>query len=224
MPPELFEKIYLAPKNEVKGELRNTFGNPTPLWVLFFCSQERFDRLIWILCIGHLQDSSLVWPRLRVILWDGAGQAVVEPRRLVSESIAQWAYSLMLIHMISGVYFFIGGCLMLLGSIGEWIIGNTFPFVVFGTFGGPSPKKYCIAKTKMAIRRFLVCLWRHPSSIVQRLWGLCLSFGPNFYGNGEFRKPAWTSIPCLQFKLRILPSVHGLVNPLKDSGHELRQL
>lgn len=24
---------------------------------------------------------------------------------------------------------------MLLGSIGEWIIGNTFPFVVFGTFG-----------------------------------------------------------------------------------------
>lgn len=31
MPPELFEKLYLAPKNEVKGELRNTFGNPTPL-------------------------------------------------------------------------------------------------------------------------------------------------------------------------------------------------
>lgn len=24
---------------------------------------------------------------------------------------------------------------MILGAIGEWIIGNTFPFVVFGTFG-----------------------------------------------------------------------------------------
>ena len=24
---------------------------------------------------------------------------------------------------------------MILGSIGEWIVGNTFPFVVFGTFG-----------------------------------------------------------------------------------------
>jgi len=24
---------------------------------------------------------------------------------------------------------------MILGSVGEWIIGNTFPFVVFGTFG-----------------------------------------------------------------------------------------
>lgn len=35
----------------------------------------------------------------------------------------------------TGVYFFFGGLLMILGSIGEWIIGNTFPFVVFGTFG-----------------------------------------------------------------------------------------
>ncbi|KAF1998794.1 GPR1/FUN34/YaaH-class plasma membrane protein [Amniculicola lignicola CBS 123094] len=34
-----------------------------------------------------------------------------------------------------GTYFFFGGLLMVLGSIGEWIIGNTFPFVVFGSFG-----------------------------------------------------------------------------------------
>jgi uncharacterized protein len=51
-----------------------------------------------------------------------------------------------------GVYFFFGGLLMILGSVGEvsiatractrkvlidnqWIVGNTFPFVVFGTFG-----------------------------------------------------------------------------------------
>lgn len=29
--PELFEKIYLSPQNKVAGELRKTFGNPTPL-------------------------------------------------------------------------------------------------------------------------------------------------------------------------------------------------
>jgi hypothetical protein len=29
--PELFEKIYLSPKNPVKGDLRAILGNPTPL-------------------------------------------------------------------------------------------------------------------------------------------------------------------------------------------------
>lgn len=32
--PELFEKMYLNPQKEVKGDLRKTFGNPTPLSVL----------------------------------------------------------------------------------------------------------------------------------------------------------------------------------------------
>jgi len=31
--PELFEKIYLSPQNVVKGDLRKTFGNPTPVYV-----------------------------------------------------------------------------------------------------------------------------------------------------------------------------------------------
>lgn len=30
---ELFEKLYLSPKNEVSGQLRRTFGNPTPMYV-----------------------------------------------------------------------------------------------------------------------------------------------------------------------------------------------
>lgn len=33
--PELFEKIYLSPQNKVAGDLRKTFGNPTPLYVAF---------------------------------------------------------------------------------------------------------------------------------------------------------------------------------------------
>lgn len=31
--PELFEKLYLSPPNKVKGELRKTFGNPTPIGI-----------------------------------------------------------------------------------------------------------------------------------------------------------------------------------------------
>lgn len=34
-----------------------------------------------------------------------------------------------------GSYYFFGGLLMILGGVGEWIVGNTFPFVVFTSFG-----------------------------------------------------------------------------------------
>jgi hypothetical protein len=33
MSPELYAKLYLSPQNRVKGDLRNTFGNPSPLYV-----------------------------------------------------------------------------------------------------------------------------------------------------------------------------------------------
>ena len=34
--PELFEKLYLSPKNEVSNNLRTTFGNPSPLYDAHF--------------------------------------------------------------------------------------------------------------------------------------------------------------------------------------------
>ena len=34
--PELFEKLYLSPQNAVKGDLRKTFGNPTPVCIVGF--------------------------------------------------------------------------------------------------------------------------------------------------------------------------------------------
>lgn len=34
-----------------------------------------------------------------------------------------------------GAYYFFGGLLMVLGSVGEFAVGNTFPMVVFGSFG-----------------------------------------------------------------------------------------
>jgi len=36
----------------------------------------------------------------------------------------------------TGSYYFMGGLLMILGAIGEWIMGNTYPFVLFGAYGG----------------------------------------------------------------------------------------
>lgn len=35
-----------------------------------------------------------------------------------------------------GTYYFLGAVLLYAGGIGEWILGNTFPSVVFFTFGG----------------------------------------------------------------------------------------
>ncbi|KAL1800853.1 hypothetical protein ACET3X_001195 [Alternaria dauci] len=93
--PELFEKLYLSPQNKVKGELRKTFGNPTPL------------ALIGFLLSLHPLSMTLMG-------WRGAGES--------------GAASI-------GWYYFAGGLLMTLGGLGEWILGNTFPFVVFCSFG-----------------------------------------------------------------------------------------
>lgn len=93
--PELFEKIYLSPQNRVAGDLRKTFGNPTPLALAGF-----------LLSLTPLSCTLMGWRGA-----GGSGAANI------------------------GAYFGFGGVLMILGSVGEWIIGNTFPFVVFGTFG-----------------------------------------------------------------------------------------
>ncbi|EXJ88594.1 hypothetical protein A1O1_05524 [Capronia coronata CBS 617.96] len=93
--PELFEKIYLSPKNRVSNNIRSTFGNPTPLALVGF-----------LLSLTPLSNVLLGWRGA-----GGLGAAEV------------------------GVYYFFGGLLMLLGALLEFILGNTFPFVVFGSFG-----------------------------------------------------------------------------------------
>lgn len=60
MSPELFEKLYLSPMNEVKGDLRKTFGNPTPMYVvalsqLMILAMLCFQKLIKSQqCLGWL--------------------------------------------------------------------------------------------------------------------------------------------------------------------------
>jgi len=41
MSSEQFEKLYLNPKTEVKGDLRKTFANPTPLYSALSRPTER---------------------------------------------------------------------------------------------------------------------------------------------------------------------------------------
>lgn len=93
--PELFEKIYLSPQNAVKGDLRKTFGNPTPIALLGF-----------LLSLSPLSCD--------LMGWRGAG--------------GNGAAS-------TGAYYFFGGLLMIVGGFLEFILGNTFPFVVFMSFG-----------------------------------------------------------------------------------------
>ncbi|TVY78144.1 Protein alcS [Lachnellula suecica] len=93
--PELFEKLYLSPQNAVKGDLRKTFGNPTPVALLGF-----------LLSLSPLSCDLMGWRGA-----GGNGAAGI------------------------GSYYFFGGLLMMLGGFLEFILGNTFPFVVFTSFG-----------------------------------------------------------------------------------------
>ncbi|KAK2596737.1 hypothetical protein QQS21_006192 [Conoideocrella luteorostrata] len=95
MSPELFEKLYLSPQNKIKGDLRRTFANPTPIPIAGF-----------VLSLTPLS--------MDLMGWRGAG--------------GNGAASI-------PVYFFQGGVLMTVGAILEWILGNTFPAVVFSVFG-----------------------------------------------------------------------------------------
>ncbi|KAH0174609.1 hypothetical protein KCU67_g674, partial [Aureobasidium melanogenum] len=98
MSPELFEKLYLAPKTNVSGDLRKTIGNPTPLGLVGF-----------VLGLTPLACCLMGWRGS-----GGLGAANI------------------------GVYFFIGGPLLMISGLMEFILGNTFPFVVFVTYGGVS--------------------------------------------------------------------------------------
>ena len=96
--PELFEKIYLTPQNAVKGDLRKTFGNPTPLALL---------GLVMALTPFSCD----------IMGWRGAG----------GDGAAA-----------TGAYYFMGGLLMVIGGVLEWVLGNTFPFLVFCAYGQSS--------------------------------------------------------------------------------------
>lgn len=92
-------QLYLAPETPVAGNLRWTFGNPTPVALAGFL-------------LANTPAS------IDLMGWGGAGGGTGN----ASAGI--------------GTYYFLGAVLLYAGGIGEWILGNTFPAVVFFTFGG----------------------------------------------------------------------------------------
>ncbi|KAK4996138.1 hypothetical protein LTR66_004195 [Elasticomyces elasticus] len=92
--PEMFEQVYLAPKTVTRGELRHTFGNPTPLAVVGFCI-------------------ALTPLSIELMGWNAAGGQTATV----------------------GANWWFGGMLLILSGIGEFILGNTFPSVVFTSYG-----------------------------------------------------------------------------------------
>ena len=69
--PELFEKIYLSPQNAVKGDLRKTFGNPTPVYVHRQYSNFSIANNILSALLGFLLSLSPLSADL--MGWRGAG-------------------------------------------------------------------------------------------------------------------------------------------------------
>ncbi|KAF2443270.1 hypothetical protein P171DRAFT_58848 [Karstenula rhodostoma CBS 690.94] len=112
--PELFEKLYLSPQTRVHGDLRRTVGNPTPLALIGF-----------LISLTPLSMDLMGWRGA-----GGNGESLLDGRDDSSHADYTSAGA-----AGTGTYYFFGGLLMILGSLGEFLIGNTFPFVVFGSFG-----------------------------------------------------------------------------------------
>ncbi|PVH80250.1 GPR1/FUN34/YaaH-class plasma membrane protein [Cadophora sp. DSE1049] len=93
--PELFEKLYLSPQNNVHGDLRKTFGSPTPLAIIGF--------------VVALSPASCI-----LMGWRGA-----KANKLTH----------------SGANYWFGGFLLLFSGFLEFFLGNTFPAVVFMSYG-----------------------------------------------------------------------------------------
>ncbi|KAL1798548.1 hypothetical protein ACET3X_002585 [Alternaria dauci] len=93
--PELYERLFLNPKPQVKVNLRSQCGNPTPVGVLGF--------------------TIAVTPLACAFMgWQGSGGLSVAT---------------------GTVNIFFGGMLLILAGIGEFLLGNTYPMMVFLGYG-----------------------------------------------------------------------------------------
>ncbi|KAH9845286.1 transcriptional activator of ethanol catabolism AlcS [Teratosphaeria destructans] len=97
IPRHIFEKVYLNPPVDVKGDFRNILANPTPLGLVGFLTTA-LPLSFQLMNVGGAGG-------------DGGNAATL------------------------GFTVFFGGVLQLIAAVMEWFLGNTFSFLVFGTFG-----------------------------------------------------------------------------------------
>lgn len=82
MSPEMFEKLYLAPEKQVKGQLRGTFANPTGLYVSSAVMLHLEDILSLTRTLGRFLDWSCRCFHSRAISWVGEElEAMVQRQR-----------------------------------------------------------------------------------------------------------------------------------------------
>jgi len=114
--PELYERLFLNPKTRVSGDLRSRFGNPTPVGVLGFS--------IAVMPLACAFSTSII---------------ISTPSRLASmcltTTVVGWQGSGGLSVATGTVNIFFGGMLLILAGIGEFLLGNTFPMMVFLGYG-----------------------------------------------------------------------------------------
>lgn len=117
---------------------------------------------------------------------------------------------------------------MILGSIGEWIVGNTFPFVVFGAFGKPTASfSFCSQTLKQLplnsmlqsiyadnqpsvhFRRILAHPGRYARPVFQCIRRLCNGAPGDNIAIRQSWQPARPTNTCLQRQFCLLLGVHG---------------
>ncbi|KAH6973948.1 hypothetical protein EDB80DRAFT_757962 [Ilyonectria destructans] len=57
--PEFFQHLYLSPQNNVEGNLRQTFGNPTPIGLLLCSTPASPSLLGWQGAVGFLAGANV---------------------------------------------------------------------------------------------------------------------------------------------------------------------
>lgn len=67
----------------------------------------------------------------------------------------------------SGVFYFFGGMLQILGAVMEWIIGNTFPTVVFASYGSYQSRSQLVAVGLERLMLALGAFWLSLAATLQ---------------------------------------------------------
>ena len=137
IPPEIFEKLYLTPANKVKGDLRYKFANPTPLSAIahtspcFVHSLTKDRGLVgFVMALTPLCCALMGWRGA-----GGGGAAEMYSLALKTISVHPPILSANDSPFYSGPFYWFGGALQLIAGVLEFILGNTFPFVVLSSFG-----------------------------------------------------------------------------------------
>ncbi|CZT21812.1 uncharacterized protein RCC_07679 [Ramularia collo-cygni] len=116
IPRQTLQKIYLSPPIDVQGDFRNIFANPTPLGL-----------------VGFLVATVPVSFQLMGIRGSGGGGAATGQDHSFPDMSSFQSLTRTLRNSCLSLFF--GGMLQIIACLMEWMLGNTFSFLVFGSFG-----------------------------------------------------------------------------------------